>query len=101
MFRSADEILYQSAIHPLSLASSLSLEQITTLRQKMISICQVAVSVRADSSRFPKDWLFGVRWGKGKGKKEGRGERGVLLVSPLFFLSCSDAFFLPPVSLLI
>ncbi|KAL7409105.1 DNA glycosylase/AP lyase [Mrakia frigida] len=72
----ADEILYQSSIHPLTLSSSLSLAQITLLRDKMIRICTFAVSVGADSRRFPKEWLFGVRWGKGKGKK---GEEGVLL----------------------
>ena len=64
----ADEILFQSHVHPLQLASSLSPEQITLLRNKMIDICTTAVAVRADSSKFPNDWLFGVRWGKGKGK---------------------------------
>lgn len=61
----------------------------------MIRICTFAVSVGADSRRFPKEWLFGVRWGKGKGKK---GEEGVLLVSSFAFLSLSLALFLVPSS---
>jgi len=29
-------------------------------------VCQTAVDVDADASKFPDDWLFPHRWGKGK-----------------------------------
>lgn len=29
-------------------------------------VCQTAVAGLADSEKFPKDWLFKYRWGKGK-----------------------------------
>lgn len=32
----------------------------------MMSICQTAVDLLADSSKFPDDWMFKHRWGKGK-----------------------------------
>lgn len=32
----------------------------------MLYICQTAVDLLADSSKFPDDWLFNHRWGKGK-----------------------------------
>lgn len=39
----------------------------------------VAAAVLGDSSKFPKDWLFSYRWGKGtRGKKGGKGENNVL-----------------------
>ena len=75
----ADEILFQSRVHPLQLASTLSPDQITLLRNKMIEICTTAVAARSDSSKFPSDWLFGVRWGKGKGKGK---DAAVALVRP-------------------
>jgi len=33
---------------------------------------KTAVGVNADASKFPENWLFNHRWGKGKRKKEGR-----------------------------
>ncbi|BGO89471.1 hypothetical protein NBRC10512_006659 [Rhodotorula toruloides] len=70
-----DEILYQSAIHPslpstyLSLPTSSTL--LTTLHTQIQSVVNTAVAVDADAEKFPKDWLFKYRWGKGKRKKEG------------------------------
>lgn len=32
----------------------------------MLHICQTAVDLLADASKFPDDWLFKHRWGKGK-----------------------------------
>lgn len=32
----------------------------------MMYICQTAVDLLADSSKFPDDWMFKHRWGKGK-----------------------------------
>lgn len=32
----------------------------------MLYVCQTAVDLLADSSKFPEEWLFKHRWGKGK-----------------------------------
>jgi formamidopyrimidine-DNA glycosylase len=32
----------------------------------MMYVCKTAVDLLADSSKFPNDWLFNHRWGKGK-----------------------------------
>jgi len=62
----ADEVLYQSALHPSNPSSSLSCEQMRTLHHQLCVVCGTACDVNADSSRFPKTWLFHYRWGKGK-----------------------------------
>ncbi|CAG8555710.1 12747_t:CDS:2 [Dentiscutata erythropus] len=61
----ADEVLYQSRIHPAQYANTLSDEQITALHENLIYVCQTAVEVNADASLFPSSWLFHYRWGKG------------------------------------
>ncbi|CAE7137345.1 unnamed protein product [Rhizoctonia solani] len=62
----ADEILFQSRIHPEQRASTLSDEQVQTMYDQTKSVCEIAVAVNADSSQFPKHWLFQYRWGKGE-----------------------------------
>ena len=62
----ADEVLYQARIHPASRACSLSPEQARALYDAIRFVTSFACSVNADSSRFPKEWLFHYRWGKGK-----------------------------------
>uniref|UniRef100_A0A0K3CG24 Formamidopyrimidine-DNA glycosylase catalytic domain-containing protein n=1 Tax=Rhodotorula toruloides TaxID=5286 RepID=A0A0K3CG24_RHOTO len=90
-----DEILYQSAIvrpfpsPPLPLFrlthSSLTAPLppldlplpplpsalLSTLHTQIQAVVNTAVAVDADAEKFPKDWLFKFRWGKGKRKKEG------------------------------
>jgi formamidopyrimidine-DNA glycosylase len=42
-------------------------------------VATVAAAVLGDSSKFPEDWLFSYRWGKGtRGKKGGKEENNVL-----------------------
>jgi len=65
----ADEILFQARIHPEQVANTLNDAQIALMHEKMVSICQTAVDAHADSSKFPDDWLFRHRWGKGKKEK--------------------------------
>ncbi|KAJ1821556.1 hypothetical protein GGH91_004117 [Coemansia sp. RSA 2671] len=65
----ADEVLYQSRIHPQQLASTLSEPQTAVLLQQLKDICNKAVEVNAESKLFPEDWLFHYRWSKGKGRK--------------------------------
>lgn len=62
----ADEVLYQARIHPACRASSLSSAQVGVLYKTLRRVCLFACSVDAESSRFPKSWLFHYRWGKGK-----------------------------------
>ncbi|KAJ2810440.1 hypothetical protein FBU31_007993, partial [Coemansia sp. 'formosensis'] len=65
----ADEVLYQSRIHPQHLACSLDEQQTTTLLHQLKDVCNKAVEVNAESKLFPKDWLFHYRWSKGKGRQ--------------------------------
>ncbi|KAF8592003.1 hypothetical protein K439DRAFT_1537255 [Ramaria rubella] len=62
----ADEILYQARVHPEQRANTLTDIQLANLHDKTTYVCRTAVDVNADSSRFPEDWLFKHRWGKGK-----------------------------------
>ncbi|CEL51736.1 formamidopyrimidine-DNA glycosylase [Rhizoctonia solani AG-1 IB] len=65
----ADEILFQSRIHPEQRANTLSESQLQDMYKQTKSVCEIAVAVNADSSQFPKDWLFMYRWGKGEKNK--------------------------------
>ncbi|TGO54859.1 hypothetical protein BCON_0101g00310 [Botryotinia convoluta] len=61
-----DEILYNARLHPEQYSNTFSSEEIKRLHNSMMSICQTAVDLLADSSKFPDDWMFKHRWGKGK-----------------------------------
>eukprot|EP00899_Mesostigma_viride_P005400 jgi/Mesvir1/14861/Mv05475-RA.2 len=72
----ADEILYQARVHPSHRASQLSDRQVATLRDKMAYVLETAVGHNADSSFFPSDWMFHMRWGKGRaGAQNGSGHK--------------------------
>ncbi|KAM3069769.1 hypothetical protein ACMFMG_010478 [Clarireedia jacksonii] len=61
-----DEILYNAKLHPEQYSDTFNSAQIKKLHESMKYICQTAVDLLADSTRFPEDWLFKHRWGKGK-----------------------------------
>jgi formamidopyrimidine-DNA glycosylase len=61
-----DEIMYHAKMHPEQYANTLTDEQISTLHNSIRYICRTAVDLLGDSDRFPDDWLFKHRWGKGK-----------------------------------
>ncbi|PQE19511.1 hypothetical protein CJF32_00007499 [Rutstroemia sp. NJR-2017a WRK4] len=61
-----DEILYNSKLHPEQYSDTFNSAQIKKLHESMMYICQTAVDLLADSTKFPDDWLFKHRWGKGK-----------------------------------
>ncbi|TGO65990.1 hypothetical protein BOTNAR_0071g00270 [Botryotinia narcissicola] len=61
-----DEILYNARLHPEQYSNTFSSEEIKRLHTSMMSVCQTAVDLLADSSKFPDDWMFKHRWGKGK-----------------------------------
>ena len=58
----ADEVLYQSRIHPEQPVSTMSDQQIEALYSKLKAIIEYSVQVDSDSERYPKDWLFHYRW---------------------------------------
>ncbi|MFC2173965.1 Fpg/Nei family DNA glycosylase [Acidobacteriota bacterium] len=62
----ADEILYQARIDPHRRACGLSEEEAQRIRHRLRAIIRRAVAVNADSSRFPRSWLFHYRWGKNR-----------------------------------
>jgi len=61
-----DEILYHAKVHPEQYSDTLSSDQMKQLRTSILHICQTAVDLLGDASKFPDEWLFNHRWGKGK-----------------------------------
>ncbi|OCH92660.1 hypothetical protein OBBRIDRAFT_811507 [Obba rivulosa] len=62
----ADEILYHARIHPETRCNALTDDQIVALHRQTSEVCRIAVEANADDAKFPDDWLFRHRWGKGK-----------------------------------
>ena len=69
----ADEVLYQAAIRPQRPASDLSAIEVARLRTTLLRVIRHAVSVNADSDRFPARWLFHRRWGRVKNSRTADG----------------------------
>ncbi|KAH9927474.1 uncharacterized protein BXZ73DRAFT_48770, partial [Epithele typhae] len=65
----ADEILYHARVHPEERCNVLTEAQVQALHEKISYVCETAVSVNADDTKFPENWLFQHRWGKGKKEK--------------------------------
>lgn len=70
----ADEILYQAGVDPRLRADRLSGDQVEAIRLAMDGIVATATLVDAEKDRFPKDWLFHVRWGRNADARTERGE---------------------------
>ncbi|KAK7694198.1 hypothetical protein QCA50_001378 [Cerrena zonata] len=64
----ADEVLYHARVHPERRCNTLTAAEIEALHDKIQYVCKTAVAVNADDSKFPENWLFKHRWGKGKKK---------------------------------
>ena len=62
----ADEVCYQARVHPARPVATMSVDVIERVRAALTDIVKTACEARADHSLFPKDWLFHVRWSKGK-----------------------------------
>ena len=58
--------MYNAKMHPEQYSNTLSDAQIKQLHKSIHFVCSTAVETKADSSLFPRDWLFKHRWGKGK-----------------------------------
>ncbi|KAI9738613.1 MAG: hypothetical protein M1834_008117 [Cirrosporium novae-zelandiae] len=61
-----DEILYHAKIHPEQHSNTLTSAQVHQLHTSILHITSTAVDLLGDSERFPDDWIFKHRWGKGK-----------------------------------
>jgi len=65
----ADEILYQARVHPEQRCNRMTESQLAALHLQTSEVCRIAVEAKADDSKFPENWLFKHRWGKGKKEK--------------------------------
>lgn len=59
-------MLYHAQIHPEQYSNTLHDEQIKELHSAIHHVCSTSVDLLGDASQFPADWLFPVRWNKGK-----------------------------------
>ena len=60
---------HQAKVHPAAKGNSLSDSQLESIYNAVLDVCGTAVAANADKSKFPKNWIFHVRWGKGKKRK--------------------------------
>jgi formamidopyrimidine-DNA glycosylase len=65
----ADEVLYQAKLHPARRSSSLTPDEVATLREKLIHVIETAVAHKHAGKPFPEKWLFHIRWNKVASKK--------------------------------
>lgn len=77
---SRDEVLYNARIHPEQYSNTLSTAQVKQLHKSIQYVCGFAVDSLADSSKFPEEWLFKHRWGKGKKDSVAKLPNGAKLV---------------------
>ncbi|MCJ1286233.1 hypothetical protein MMC26_005578 [Xylographa opegraphella] len=75
-----DEIMYDAKIHPEQYSNTLSAAQITQLHKSIHYVCSLSVETLADSSKFPEEWLFKHRWGKGKKDSKNQLPNGARIV---------------------
>ncbi|MCJ1387549.1 hypothetical protein MMC18_000392 [Xylographa bjoerkii] len=75
-----DEIMYDAKIHPEQYSNTLSAAQIAQLHKSIHYVCSLAVETQADSSKFPEEWLFKHRWGKGKKDSKNQLPNGAKIV---------------------
>lgn len=61
----ADDILMEAKILPQRTVTSLSKSEISALHNAIKKITDVSVEANADKSKFPKTWLFHIRWRHG------------------------------------
>lgn len=71
----ADEVLYRAGIAPTRLGSSITDAEAKKLCIAIPEIIEFSISVGADHTQYPDDWLFNHRWGGSKGKETIGGEK--------------------------
>lgn len=67
----ADEILFQSGIHPSTPSNGLSSHALSAMAIKTKHIISMAVELQVQGLDLPIDWLFHYRWDKRKSKGKG------------------------------
>lgn len=65
-----DDILNHAGIHPEAKCASLSREQTDRLHTAIVHIVSTAIACESDATRFPKHWLFHLRWNKHPTKQD-------------------------------
>lgn len=70
----ADEALYQAGIAPKRPGSTLSVDEVGRMLERLHKVIEVAIEVGVDSDKYPVDWLFNTRWGGKNGKETHEGE---------------------------
>jgi formamidopyrimidine-DNA glycosylase len=72
----ADDALLRARIHPATPAAAVaaSPSAAARLHDAVASVIREACRCDADSARFPKNWLFHVRWGRKKGGRTRDGQ---------------------------
>lgn len=71
----ADEVLYQSRIAPVRRGCELTPAEARRLRTALSRVVRKAVEVDADSTRYPRTWLFHHRWGRNAEAVTSRGDK--------------------------
>jgi formamidopyrimidine-DNA glycosylase len=61
--------MYHAKLHPEQYSDTFNAAQLKQLHTSILYVCQTAVDTLAESEKFPEDWLFKHRWGKGKKDK--------------------------------
>lgn len=61
-----DDILMLAGINPKRIVSSLTNNEIDSLHKSIEDVTAISVAANADKSKFPKGWLFHIRWKHGK-----------------------------------
>ncbi|KAK9241358.1 Formamidopyrimidine-DNA glycosylase N-terminal domain-containing protein [Lipomyces kononenkoae] len=69
----ADEILFQSRIHPEQYTDKMSLKKKQQLYNMLCEVCEIAAETEGNTDKFPKSWLMLHRWSK----RQKKGERSV------------------------
>ena len=68
---SPSKVLLAARVHPEAAASSLTPAQADAVAAAIGDVCSTAAAVDADASRFPRDWIFHVRWDQRPGARAG------------------------------
>lgn len=58
--------MYHAKLHPEQYSNTFSDAQLKQLYTSILYVCKTAVDALGDSTKFPEEWLFNHRWGKGK-----------------------------------
>eukprot|EP00166_Cyanidium_caldarium_P004671 ctg_5067.g519 len=70
----ADEILCAARLHPERRVNTLDDTEVAALHDAMQYVVRTACAVHADSSQYPREWLFHVRWSLGRKRRGADGK---------------------------